>query len=278
MRWTQRSLLVVAFGAAANLALSFGPNVVPTVVSIAIVWCTTVLLAVIAVAYAYDQTVTARERADRERGRLAAELRKLRGIAWVSADREHQRASLEIWKSATDRVVTFGFGMTELAHDEDLIAKTVARGIDIDVIKVDPVWLLEHPAIADNIERYYDRDAGFIGRVVAAHQRLEQIAAKVNEGEGGRLRIHVFSTTVQYSGTVRDPGTDEAQGYVEFHLYRRSVERIGIGVRQYESDDEWNPPLLQHVLGSLSLAVGYEVVDLRRAPPLGAGGECDILP
>ncbi|WP_460703910.1 hypothetical protein [Myceligenerans halotolerans] len=277
MRWTQRSLLVVAFGAAANLALSFVPNVVPPAVSIAIVWCTTVALAVIAVAYVYDQTVAARERADRERGRLAAELRKLRGIAWVSADREHQSASLEIWKSATERVVVFGFGMTALAHDEDLIAKTVARDIDIDVIKVDPVWLVERPAIAANIERYYDRDAGFIDRVVTAHRRLEQIAAKVNEGEGGRMRIHVFGSTVQYSGAVRDPGTPEAQGYVEFHLFRRSVERIGIGVRQYESDDEWNPPLLQHVLGSLSLAVGYDVVATRRPPALSRGDEGDIV-
>ncbi|WP_460753258.1 hypothetical protein [Myceligenerans cantabricum] len=267
----------MAFSAAANLALSFVPNVVPSGVSIAIVWCTSAALAVIALAYVYDQTMAVRERAAEERGRLAAELRKLRGIAWVSADREHQSASLEIWKSAKQSVVAFGFGMTALAHDEDLIARTVARGVDIDVVKVDPVWLVDHPAIAANIERYYDRDAGFIDRVVAAHERLEQIAVKVNDGDGGRLRIHVFGSTVQYSGAVRDPGTTEAQGYVEFHLFRRSVGRIGIGVRQYENDDEWNPPLLEHVLGSLSLAVGHDVVAPRRPPALRNGDEREIM-
>ncbi|MBE1878958.1 hypothetical protein [Myceligenerans pegani] len=96
MRWTQRSLLVVSFGAVANLALSFVPNVVPPAVSVVIVWCTTAALAVIAVAYVYDQSVSNRERVERERRRLMAEVRKLPGIAWVSADRKDLSASLEI--------------------------------------------------------------------------------------------------------------------------------------------------------------------------------------
>lgn len=277
MRWTQRSLLVVAFGVAANLALSFIPNVVTPVVSITIVWCTAIALTVIAAAYMYDRAVARRERAERERRKNEAELRKLRGIAWVSADREHQRASLDIWKSAREHIVIFGFGMTALARDEDLIARTVAQGVDIDVIKVDPEWLVRNPAIAGSVEHYYDRDAGFIDRLIAAHDRLEQIAVRVNNGAGGRLRIHVYAATIQYSGAVSDPHTPEGRGYVEFHLFRRVVERIGIGVHEYESDDRWNPPLLHHVLGSLSRAVGYDVIEERRALPLRQGDEGDIV-
>jgi hypothetical protein len=64
-----------------------------------------------------------------------------------------------------------------------------------------------------------------------------------------------------------------ASGYVEFHLYRKSIERLGIGLAQYDDDDDLNPPILQHVLHSLALAVGHPVPAERRPPALGVGDE-----
>ncbi|MFC8943644.1 hypothetical protein ACFT1B_36770, partial [Streptomyces griseoincarnatus] len=277
-RWARGSLLVVALGAMSNLALSFVPDVIPYRVTIAIVWCTAVGTVVIAVVYLFEQTIAARQRVEREaeleRARLLDELRQHRGIAWVSADREHRNASLDIWKAARRQVVVFGFGMTSVARDPNLIWAMVNRGVDVDVIKVDPEWLVDHPAIAATIDGYYDRDEAFIGQVLQAHVRLEGLARQINAAGRGRLNIHTYRTTVQYSGSIRDPGTPEASGYVEFHLYRKSIERLGIGLKQYDGDDDLNPPILRHVLHSLSLAVGHPVPAAERRPPaLGPGEE-----
>lgn len=279
--WARGGLLVVALGAMSNLALTFIPDVMPHRVTIPIVWCTAVATVVIAVVYLLEQTVAARHRvvreAELERARLLDELRQYRGIEWVSADREHRNASLDIWKAARHQVVVFGFGMTSVARDPNLIWAIVNRGVDVDVIKVDPAWLVEHPAIAATVDGYYDRDEAFIGQVLQAHGRLEALAREINAAGRGQLNIHTYRTTVQYSGTIRDPGTPEASGYVEFHLYRKSIERLGIGLKQYDGDDDLNPPILHHVLHSLTLAVGHPVPAERRAPVLGLGDEHRVL-
>ncbi len=279
--WARGSLLVVALGAMSNLALTFIPDVMPHRVTVAIVWSTAVATGVIAVVYLFEQTFAARQRVQREaeleRARLVAELRQYRGIEWVSADREHRNASLDIWRAARRQVVVFGFGMTSVARDPNLIWAMVNRGVDVDVIKVDPEWLVGHPAIAATIDGYYDRDEAFIGQVLQAHDRLEGLARQINEAGQGQLNIHTYRTTVQYSGSIRDPGTAEASGYVEFHLYRKSIERLGIGLKQYDGEDDLNPPILQHVLHSLELAVGHPVPAERRPPALGRGGEHLVL-
>ncbi|MFI6425954.1 hypothetical protein [Promicromonospora sp. NPDC050880] len=279
--WARGSLLVVALGAVSNLALTFVPDLMPPSVTVPIVWCTAVATVVIAVLYLVEQVYVARHRLEREaeleRARLLEELRQYRGIEWVSADREHRNASLGIWKSARRQVVVFGFGMTSVARDPDLIWAMANRGVDVDVVKVDPVWLVDHPAIAATIDGYYDRDGAFIGQVVRAHGRLLALAEEINAAGRGQLNIHTYQTTVQYSGSIRDPGTPEASGYVEFHLYRKSIERLGIGLAQYDGGDELNPPILQHVLHSLSLAVGHPVPAERTAPALGPGGERRVL-
>lgn len=275
--WARGSLLVVALGATSNLVLTFVPDVMPRRVTIPIVWCTAVATVVIAVVYLFEQTIAARQRVERdaelERARLLNELRQYRGIEWVSADREHRNASLDIWRAARRQVVVFGFGMTSVARDPNLIWAMVNRGVDVDVIKVDPEWLVDQPAIAATIDGYYDRDEAFIGQVRQAHDRLEGLARQINAEGRGRLSIHTYRTTVQYSGSIRDPGTPEASGYVEFHLYRKSIERLGIGLTQYDDDDDLNPPILQHVLHSLALAVGHPVPAERRPPALGRGDE-----
>jgi hypothetical protein len=279
--WARGSLLVVALGAMSNLALTFIPDVMPHQVTIPIVWCTAVATVVIAVIYLFEQTYAARQRVERaaelERARLLNELRQYRGIEWVSADREHRNASLDIWKAARRQVVVFGFGMTSVARDPNLIWAMVNRGVDVDVIKVDPEWLVDHPAIAATIDGYYDRDEAFIGQVLQAHERLEGLAQQINAAGRGQLSIHTYRSTVQYSGSIRDPGTPEASGYVEFHLYRKSIERLGIGLKQYDDDDDLNPPLLKHVLHSLALAVGHPVPAERRPPALGIGDEIAAL-
>ncbi|GHH65119.1 hypothetical protein [Promicromonospora soli] len=275
--WARGSLLVVALGAMSNLALTFIPDVMPHQVTIPIIWCTAVATVVIAVVYLFEQTIAARQRVEREaeleRARLLNELRQYRGIEWVSADREHRNASLDIWKTARRQVVVFGFGMTSVARDPNLIWAMVNRGVDVDVIKVDPEWLVNHPAIAATIDGYYDRNEAFIGQVLQAHDRLEELARQINAAGRGQLTIHTYRTTVQYSGSIRDPGTSGASGYVEFHLYRKSIERLGIGLTQYDGDDDLNPPILQHVLHSLALAVGHPVPAERRPPPLRVGDE-----
>lgn len=275
--WARGSLLIVALGATSNLVLTFIPDVMPHRVTIPIIWCTGVATVVIAVVYLFEQTIATRQRVERaaelERARLLNELRQYRGIEWVSADREHRNASLGIWRAARRQVVVFGFGMTSVARDPNLIWAMVNRGVDVDVIKVDPEWLVDNPAIASTIDGYYDRDEAFIGQVRQAHDRLEGLARQINAGDRGRLNIHTYRTTVQYSGSIRDPGTPEAAGYVEFHLYRKSIERLGIGLTQYDDDDDLNPPILHHVLHSLSLAVGHPVPTERRPRALGRGDE-----
>ena len=279
--WARGSLLVVALGAMSNLVLTFIPDLMPARVTVPIVWCTAVATVVIAVVYLFEQTHVARQRVRREaeveRARLLNELRQYRGIEWVSADREHRNASLGIWKSARRQVVVFGFGMTSVARDPDLIWAMANRGVDVDVVKVDPEWLVDHPAIAATIDGYYDRDGAFIGQVVRAHGRLLALAQEINAAGRGQLNIHTYQTTVQYSGSIRDPGTPEASGYVEFHLYRKSIERLGIGLAQYDGEDELNPPILQHVLHSLSLAVGHPVPAVHAVPSPDPGDGRAVL-
>ena len=73
-------------------------------------------------------------------------------------------------------MVVFGFGMTSVARDPNLIRAMVNRGVDVDVIKVNQQWLVDQPAIAATIDGYYDRDEAFIGQVRQAHERLEGLA------------------------------------------------------------------------------------------------------
>jgi hypothetical protein len=276
-RWAGGGFLVVTLAVMTNFAMGF-VSITPFGRGLFVLaWCTGVATVVIAVVYLFEQTITVRQPVDREadleRARPLNALRQYREIEWVSADREHRNASLEIWKSARRQVVVFGFGMTSVARDPNLIRAMVNRGVDVDVIKVDPQWLVDQPAIAATIYGYYDRDEAFIGQIQQAHGRLEALAREINAEGRGQLNIHTYRTTVQYSGSIRDPGTPEAAGYVEFHLYRTSIERLGIGLTRYDDEDELNPPILHHVLHSLSLAVGHPVPAERRPRPLGRGDE-----
>jgi hypothetical protein len=144
--------------------------------------------------------------------------------------------------------------MTSLYRDERLIRNTARRGVDIDIIKVDPSWLRETPGVAAELDDYYDQDASFVERIEYAHARLIEIAESVNSEGAGRVTIRTYRASLHYSGSVRDPGTSNAAGYVEFHLYRRTVERLGVGMRNYVEDD-FNSPILLHVLDSLNTAV-----------------------
>lgn len=201
--WARGGMVVVALGVASNLVLTFVPDVVPDQVGPVVVYCMTAVIVLVAPLWAYRELIESSRRLQQER-------RRLRGIEAVGGERSREADVSALWRTATQRVLCFGVGLTSVSQDEEHIRETVGRGVDIDFVMVDPQWLRQQRKVAALAGDYYTESA-FVARVEGAYDRLRGLAERYpEEAAGGTVRLHTptahgFSTARRSSN--RGPRT-----------------------------------------------------------------------
>lgn len=252
--WSRSGLVVITLGAASNLALTFVPDVVPDRAAQVVVYCMTAVVVVVAPLWVYRELVESSRR-------LEAERRRMRGIEAVGSDYGREAAANAVWDSAAGSVLCFGVGLVGVSKEVERIADAAARGVRVDFVMVDPGWLREQPAVPGLMENFYD-EIGFVARVEKARSALEALAARLaDEGAPGRVRVHTYRSWVQQSATIADPWSDEPQGYVEFHLFRRRQHWVRLVASGFDGP-RTDRPYVSHILREIDRLLGY---DLARA-------------
>lgn len=171
----------------------------------------------------------------------------------TSRDAERDPEFLNVWNGADRSVLSFGVGMSELSTREHRIRETIARGVDIHVVMVDPEWVLRSPEISAIYDDFY-RQEGFAESFREAHSKLHDIAVDVNESaDQAQLRIHTYRSVITQSATIADPGTSLAFGHLELHTYGRYMDRIRTTLPGIDGQGL----LLAQCLRSISNLAGY---------------------
>ncbi|MFC6510467.1 hypothetical protein ACFQBY_18600 [Promicromonospora citrea] len=249
--WARGGMVVVALGVASNLVLTFVPDVVPDQVGPVVVYCMTAVIVLVAPLWAYRELIESSRRLQQER-------RRLRGIEAVGGERSREADVSALWRTATQRVLCFGVGLTSVSQDEEHIRETVGRGVDIDFVMVDPQWLRQQRKVAALAGDYYTESA-FVARVEGAYDRLRGLAERYpEEAAGGTVRLHTYRAWVQHSATIVEPWSEDPTGFVEFHVYRRRrawVRLVLVGLDSGEGDR----PYVQQILEEVDQLLGYSL-------------------
>lgn len=175
-------------------------------------------------------------------------LRHLRGVERAASDRERSSQFSEVWDKASHDILTWGVGMTSMSHDVTLIEQTVSRGCKVVIEMTDPSWVRANPAISDLIDRTYSRDK-FADQIEASRKRLDAMVERLNRIYGeGRAELWLIQSYQAQSGTVADPGTTVAWGYVEWHTPGFPHGQARFKMRSYATNSPLSPPLLDHLL------------------------------
>lgn len=242
-RLARGGLAVLVLGAAANLALTFAPDVVPRPAAALIAYCMVGVVIVVTPVWVYRELVVAR--------------RRLRGIDYVGDGRSRQLEYNAVWRGARRHLLAVGVGITTLSRDERLLRETVHRGVQVDVVMIDPDWLHRNPQIASMLDKSYEH-AGFSVQTRASLQRMQDLAARLNEETGQDLiRIHTYQSWPAFSITIADCRSDRPVGFLEFHLHRQ-LRRVGLGITDYRSDGAGHS-FLADVLDSVDALVGEKL-------------------
>lgn len=171
---------------------------------------------------------------------------------------------IAVWDRAVRRMLSFGVGMSKVSKNERLIRDTVARGVEVHVVMVDPGWVLGSREISAAFDSFY-REHRFGEKFREAHARLTAIALDVNNTVGqDRMQIHTYQSMVPQSATIADPGSREAFGHMELHAYGRFADRI----RTPLPGSDRSGRLLAHTLRSISNLADH---DFTRESPSDVG-------
>jgi hypothetical protein len=162
--------------------------------------------------------------------------------------------------------------MTSVFREEDLIRNTVARGVHVEFVLINPDWLSMDKPLCALVDDYYNR-TNFVDTVRESLNFIENMKQELNSEYGaGKVEVRTINQLVYYSGTIADYGTDKARGYIEFHLYRAPLGRFRMQVVDYMGSPMEDPSLVYHWLASLSRMTGRDYLSpLRTGPKVRAG-------
>lgn len=258
--WSGGGLLVVVLGVCLNLLLTFAPDVVPAWVASAVVICTSATLVLVAgavLAQRLRSSLDAEAAAERAEQAAEAARRELRGV--VSAGKERLRGAefSEVLLGASQRLIVHGVGMTNISRERDLIRTAAIGGLEIHLVMVDPRWLRWTWRMPGVLARYYD-DPQMLVRLEKAHRDLTTMAREVNAECGRtRVRVHTYRAVSTFGATIAEPGTSEANGFVEFHVAGQPPRRIRFGVRHYR-DGPRDRSVVSQIVDAISDLCGFD--------------------
>lgn len=249
--WARGGLAVVALGLASNLVLTFVPDVVPERAAQLVVYCMTAVIVVVAPLWVYREVIEASRRREEQRHRM-------RGIEAVGGDYSREADVHDVWRSAEERVLCFGVGLTGVTKDIDHIVEAVGRGVRVDFVMVDPQWLRAQRRVRDLLNDFYDEHA-FVDRIERAHSTIASLAERLQEdGVDGEVHLHTYRAWVQHSATVADPWSGRPKGYMEFHVFRRRSAWIRLVTSGFDGPRD-DRPYVSHILLEIDRLLGYQL-------------------
>lgn len=175
-------------------------------------------------------------------------VRARRGIIAAGGERMRAPEFVRVWHTARKTILCTGVGMTGIVKEEPVIRAAVERGVRVEFIMVDPEWLKGRPDIAKMVDDFYDRN-NFVDTIAESLSRLENLSDRLNADFGaGVVKIRTIKKFFHQSGTIADHETENAHGFIEFHLYQSPIGRFRIKVRGYRGSDDQleDPSLVQH--------------------------------
>lgn len=202
----------------------------------------------------------------------AALLRLTRGVTAIASDRGRRHQFSQPWEKAKSKIWAWGVGMTSLSRDVDVIRATVQRGVRIVLEVTDAQWVRDRAETMAMIDATYGR-ANFVDQIEDSTSRLVALARDLNLNYGAdRVEVWAVSAFIPQSGTVADPDSPRAWGWVEWHTYGFPNGQLRLRMSNYVHRSKLNPPLLEHLLHARR-AVSRRRIDISALPtPLSSSG------
>jgi hypothetical protein len=174
---------------------------------------------------------------------------RFRGVERVGLEYMREAEFGEVWLRARTKVLCFGSLMSHVSLQEDQIARTVARGVRVEFVMLDPAWLRRHDELHALLDTYYDGDA--VRAAQASYQRLRDLERRLNRAYGAdHVTVRTYRTLSLMSAAIADPGSPDAHGVIELHLFR-NAGRYRMIASTYP-DDGTNTPLIDGVLDAIT--------------------------
>jgi hypothetical protein len=187
---------------------------------------------------------------------------RFRGVERVGLEHMREAEFVDVWMRARTKVLCFGSVMSHASNEEDLIARTVARGVRVEFVMLDPRWLRRQAELHVSLDKYYDGDA--VRAAQASYQRLRDIERRLNRTYGAdHVKLRTYQQLSLMSATIADPDQPDAYGVIEFHLFR-GAGRYRMIASNY-LDDGTNTPLIAGVLDAIGKVLRQprdEAIDL----------------
>jgi hypothetical protein len=178
---------------------------------------------------------------------------RFRGVERVGLEHMREAEFVDVWMRARSKVLCFGSVMSHVSNQDDQIARTVARGVRVEFVMLDPTWLRRQDELHVALDRYYDGDA--VRAAQASYQRLRDIERRLNRTYGAdHVTLRTYRQLSLMSATIADPDQPHAHGVIEFHLFR-GASRYRMIASNYP-DDGTNTPLIAGVLDAVAKVLG----------------------
>lgn len=180
---------------------------------------------------------------------------RFRGVERVGLEHMREVEFVDVWMRARTKVLCFGSVMSHVSTQEDLITRTVARGVRVEFVMLDPRWLRRQAELHVSLDKYYDGDA--VRAAQASYHRLREIERRLNRAYGAdHVQLRTYQQLSLMSATIADPGRPDAYGVIEFHLFR-GAGRYRMIASNY-ADDGTNTPLIAGVLDAIAKVLGRD--------------------
>ncbi len=174
---------------------------------------------------------------------------RFRGVERVGLEHMREAEFVDVWMRARSEVLCFGSVMSHVSNQDDQITRTVARGVRVEFVMLDPEWLRRQDELHVSLDKYYDGDAARAAQ--ASYQRLRGLERRLNRVYGAdHVTVRTYRTLSLMSAAIADPGSPDAYGVIELHLFR-GAGRYRMIASTYP-DDGTNTPLIDGVLDAVT--------------------------
>ena len=85
--------------------------------------------------------------------------RRFRGVERVGLELMRDAEFVEVWRTAETKILCFGSIMSHVSTQENLVRRTVERGVAVEFAMLDPRWLRRQAELHVQLDKYYDGDA-----------------------------------------------------------------------------------------------------------------------
>jgi Domain of unknown function (DUF4062) len=156
------------------------------------------------------------------------------GVISVSNGVGREEAFRDLRERAEHRLMIFGVGMTRLSRYAKQGLLERARFVSIDLLMIDPDYLIQETDYARQVERFFDiKDFATVSR--ASRDSLREMAESSNaKGDRYHISLSVYRSLPTASGVIIDPLLPSGELLIEFFLYQCSEYRPRLHLRKVD--------------------------------------------